>query len=342
MSIEIEPVRGPLDEAGLRSIADLYGVVDAKYASLDFIRHQFVGNPFGWSAHVFVLDDGRAVGHCCAVPFRARRGAEELIAGKIEAVVVDSEHRGRRTDGRSLATEMLSALYPFGLDCGMNVLFGLAPPHVARVHVRAGCHEVAPHAPAYTSIASWSAFARSDANRERLATARALSLAQSAAGAMARTIVRDRQAIIEPPRESDTRLASAEISESAWTVSGSDAWDWFVGSGTLESLELPDSRALIRIGAHGASPAQIVAWEPHRSGVVPAVRLLGAVARLARERNAPTLRFQPWPGAAGDGALARACSLLGFVRRPEAALVLYARDPAMDAFQLTPFFYVTF
>lgn len=345
MSIEIQPIRGPLDEQRLRWIADLYGEVDAKYASLDFVRHQFVANPFGWSAHVFVLDEGRAVGHCGAIPFRARRGARELVAGKIEAVVVDAEHRGRRPDGRSLATEMLAALYPFGLDNGMDVLFGLAPPHVARVHVRAGCHEVPPHAPAYTLVADADAFGRNEPSRRRRAAGRVLAGAQATTMTVARAVTRASTPALEQTTAADAGLAAAQIDDHKWTISGSDAWEWFAGSGTLEALEIPGPsgcRALVRFAKPGTSPAQIVAWRPRRAGLVPALALLGAAAELARARGAPTLRFQPWAGAGGDGALARACSLTGFVQRPEASLVLYSRDPAMDSLRLTPFFYVTF
>jgi hypothetical protein len=66
--------------------------------------------------------------------------------------------------------------------------------------------------------------------------------------------------------------------------------------------------------------------------------------RIARARGARTVRFQPWSGTAGDGALVRACRLLGFVRRTETELVLHADSPELAAapVRLTPFFYVTF
>jgi len=349
MSIEIRPIRGPLDEEQLGLLAGLYGAVDGKYASIDYVRHQFVQNPFGWAAHVFVLDDGRAVGHCSAVPFRARRGATELVAGKIEAVVVDAEHRGRRPDGRSLATEMLAALYPFALDNAMDVLFGLAPPHVARVHVRAGCHQVSVEAPAYTMITNAAAFGRQAESSKRRAAGHVLGAVQSGVVAGAEAFVRTTTAsdapTLERPTAADADLAVAETSDDWWTISGADAWDWFIGSGTLEAVEIPGEggcRALIRLGPSGSSPAQIVAWHPRRPGLAPALRLLGATAKLARERGAPTLRFQPWTGEGGDGSLARACGRLGFLKRPEAALVVYSRDPGLDPLRLTPFFYVTF
>jgi len=349
MSVEIRPVLGPLDDEQLRWVVDLYGTVDGKYSSIDYVRHQFTRNPFGWAAHIFVLDAGRAVGHCSAVPFHARRGDEELVAGKIEAVVVDADHRGRREDGRSIATEMLAALYPFGLENGMDVLFGLAPPHVARVHIRAGCHEVALDAPSYTIVADADAFARNERSRKRRTAGRVLGAAQAvavgAAESLARILAMAGTPRLEQPTAADAELAAADPDGGSWTISATDAWDWFVGSGTLEALEIPGPwgcRALVRFAESGSSPAQIVSWRPRRPGLLPAVLLLGASARLARLRGAPTLRFQPWAGPAGDGALARVCSRLGFLKRPEAALVVYSRDQRLDALRLTPFFYVTF
>jgi hypothetical protein len=346
VTIEILPIRGPLEGERLAWISNLYGAIDAKYASSDFVHHQFVANPFGWTAHVFVLDDGRPVGHCCAVPFRARRGDEVLVAGKIEAVVVDGEHRGRRPDGRHLAAEMLATLYPFGLETGIDVLFGLAPPHVARVHVRAGCHEVATHAPAYTIITDAAAFTRSNPSRRRRITAGTLAAAQGALTTVAGRLHRGTRALdLEAPTASDADLADAQIDGDHWTISGSDAWEWFAGSRTIEALEIPGKsgcRALVRFPTTGTAPAQIVAWQPRRTGLAPALTLLGAAAKMARERGAPTLRFQPWAGRGGDGSLGRACSVLGFLRRPEAALVVYSHDPAMDSLRLTPFFYITF
>jgi len=349
MSLEIDAVRGPLDDERLGWIASVYGVVDSKYASLDFLRHQFVDNPFGWSAHIFVLDDGRAVGHCSGVPFRARRGEETVVAGKIEAVVVDADHRGRRPDGRNLAREMLSMLYPFGLECGMDGLFGFAPPHVARVHVRAGCHEVPAHAPAHTLLTHPSVYLRDEQSPRRRAAIRLLTAGQSAAAAagavVSRVVSRPGPHRLERPSAADAELAIANAASDAWTVSGADAWEWYVDSGTLEALEIPGKdgcRALVRIPTSGSSPAQIVAWRPRRPGVLAGLLLLETAAGIARERGAPTLRFQPWAGAGGNGGLARACALLGFVRRPEAALVVYSRDRRFDELRVTPFFYVTF
>jgi hypothetical protein len=148
-----------------------------------------------------------------------------------------------------------------------------------------------------------------------------------------------------PPEASDTTLATASADGNAWTVSGADAWDWYVGSGVLQVVEVPGrrgSRALVKLAPD--ETVQLVSWQPSRPSAGAAILLLGSLARLARGSGAPTLRFQPWRGGADEVQLARACRRLGFVQRPEVGLVVHSADPRFDEarLELTPFFYVTF
>ena len=323
-------------------IADLYGAVDAKYSSKAFVRHQFVDNPFGWSAHVFVLDDGRAVGHCGVDPVLARVAVtRRFVAGKIEAVVVDAEYRGRRPTTAATSRPRCSrASTPSGSSTGWT---GSSASRRRTSHAST-C------APAATrcrrtrlrtrSSRRPSTYAGHEPSARRRTAVGLLAAAQGIASRGSRIFAGANGFRLEEPVAADAQLAAASIDSDAWTVSGADAWDWFVGSGTLEVIELPGPngfRALVRIPKTGASPAQIVAWSARRRGLRPALRLLDAAARLARERGAPTLRFQPWAGAGGNGSLARACALAGLVRRPEAPLVVYSNDPGFDRLRVTPF-----
>jgi Acetyltransferase (GNAT) domain len=349
---ELLTLKGPLDGEQLEWLTRIYGPVDAKYRSPEYVRHQFVDNPFGWSAHVFAVDAGEPVGHCGVVPLAARLGEESVTVGKLEALAVAPSHRGRRADGGSLATDILTTLYPFAVETGLPLLFGLAPPAVARIHVRAGCRQLPLVAPAYVHVTSRRTFAGPGSSRKRRVAAVALSQAQllvlEAAYALARLRASAQtEPRLERPGEQDAELVAARSEPGSWTVSGADAWDWLAGSGTLRALELDGrfgSRALLRIDESDATTVQIVAWRPARGGLLPAILLLGAAARIARARSAPTLRFQPWHGDGGDGSLARACRLLGFVERAEADLLVYTNDESLLAASpaLTPFFYVTF
>jgi len=343
-AVDFRELRGPLSDEEVAWITELYGPVDAKYRSPSYVQHQFVGNPFGWSVNVFAVAGGRAVGHCGVIPFHAVRGREPFVAGKLEALAVDAAFRGRRAeDGGSVATDILSRLYAFAVEEQIDVLFGLAPPAVARIHLRAGCHVVPTNAPAYTRIVDAGVFARSEQSRRRRVAARALGLGQRALVAPALPLSRPFR--MDPPTEDDASLVSGDPGSTAWTVPGADAWKWLSGSGVLRTLALPGrfgSRALIRLDDIGGTTVQIVAWRPVRPTLATAFRLLGAVGALARGHHAPTLRFQPWWGDGDNGTLARACRLAGFVRRAEADLLLYPDDPEFDDVRLTPFFYVTF
>jgi GNAT superfamily N-acetyltransferase len=322
VSIELVELSGRLTDEHVGWITSVYGPVDAKYRSGDYVRHQFVDNPYGRSVNVFAVADGRPVGHCGVVPFRARRGEEVFAAGKLEALAVDVAYRGG-----SVATDVLSRLYPLAVESGLRPLFGLAPPAVARIHVRAGCHLVPTNAPAYTCVTDPSSFGGS-----RRAAVRALAATQQA------LLLFPPSSRLEAPQpEQETFEAGT-----AWTVLGADAWDWFSGSGVLRTLVASASRALVRLDESQPSTLQIVRWRPRERSLSAAHGLLRAAAELARERQAPTLRFQPWLGDADEQMLARACRLAGFVRRPEADLLLYPDGADVDDFRLTPFFYVTF
>jgi hypothetical protein len=349
---ELVTVRGPLDDDQIGWICALYGPTDPNYASSDFVRHQFVGNPFGWSTHAFAMDGGRAVGHTGVVPFVARRDGRPVSAGKIEAVVVAPSHRGTRLpDGRSLAVGVLETAYAHAHGCGIDLLFGLAPPRVAAVHERAGCRRLKIDVPTYVLVTGPSAVGVDWPRRRRVATS-GLSVAQNlAAGSafrLARTLTGTRsRPSIEPPTDDDATMAAADPGPGRWTISGDEAWSWYAGSGTLRALTIPGpygSRALIRYREGDSASIQVVAWRPERAGLLPAVLLLGSARLIARRADAPTLRFQPWPGSCGNGELVRACRRLGLFPRTETELVLHASDPGVEIEQLdlTPFFYITF
>jgi hypothetical protein len=110
-------------------------------------------------------------------------------------------------------------------------------------------------------------------------------------------------------------------------------------------VELPGScRALIQLGGSPGDPVRLIGWRPFRGGLRPALLLLGALSRVARDEGAATLRFPPWESAAADGTLHRACRLLGFVRRDDfTTLWVRTSDPDLarvDAVVQTPLLYL--
>jgi hypothetical protein len=350
VTVEVHTLKGPLDDEQLGWVSQLYGPVDPKYASSEFVRHQFVDNGFGWSTHAFALDDGTPVGHTAIVPFHARLGDRPLTAGKIEAVIVAESHRGRRTaEGKSIALEVLQSAYAGGHEHGIDVLFGLAPPRVTAIHARAGCRRVTVPAETWVLFSNPRLAAREWERKRRIAAV-VLSLTQRVIVGIAYAVARLANLgrggpRVETPTAADAELGVANAPDGTWTISGADDWDWYASSGILKAVELAGPfgvRALVALGAP-RTPVQIVAWRPRRGGALPAILLLGTGLRLARRLHAPTLRFQPWQGSGGNGSLATACRLLGFVRRPDAELVVHDGGSPVEANpELTPFFYVTF
>lgn len=344
--IELKVVAGRADEEQLAWIGSLYGGVDPKYTSHSFLRHQFAANPFGWSVHVFALEHGRLVAHTAAVPCRARNGDQEFVAAKVEALVVAESHRGRLADGTSLAVVINERLCEAAHEHGVPVLFALATARANRVFERAGFRPIRHGASSYVLLTASRAL---DRRRAAAIAAVVLAAAQrvwlTASFAVARLLAGTPAVVVRIASIEDGELIQRQLTD-GWTISGTDAWDWYVASGLLRTVEIAGhagSRAVVRLPTSGEddAPAQVVAWKPRRSGSLPALLLLGTVANLARATGARTLRFQPWQGTDRDHALARGCRWLGFVRRPIAELELHG-DGAFDHVDVSPFFYVTF
>jgi hypothetical protein len=336
------------DEVGsqeLAWIAALYGPVDPKYRSQSFLRHQFLDNPFGWSVHVFAIDDGVPVAHTSAIPCRARSGSRELVAAKVEALVVAESHRGRRDDGTNIAVTINERLHEAVHSRGVPVLFALATEQANRVFERAGYRSVRHDAISYVAVTSARKAARGRSWRAAASVA-VLSafhrLLLAAASVPARVVAGFPAVDVRNVSADDVALV-LPASTGPWTISGSDAWDWYAGSGLLRVVEVAGrfgSHAVVRlpVDADDRAPAQIVAWQPRRGGIIPALLLLDAVMGAARRTGAGTLRFQP---PTFSGSLDRVCRGLGWLTRPIVALELHG-DASFDHVALSPFFYVTF
>lgn len=335
---EIVTVEGPLDASRLRWIADLYGQADPKYRRDDVLAHLLARSPAGPALHAFALDGGRAVGHCAVVPQRGLRGSAELRCGKLEALWIEEAHRGRRPGEEPLYRTLLDPLYDFADEHGFELVHGHATPRIGRVIRFVPLNGVG--RPSLVSVVAPRTRAVAALAGVQLAV-RELAYAFSQAGGAA---------AIRAPGAGDADLvAAAPPPEGRWTVVLGDAWEWYRSSPLLRVVEVGGHhgcRALIQVPAAPLEPVRIVGWRSERPGLRSAAALLGAAGRIARETGAPTLRFQPWPSEAGDGALERACRLLGFVRRADqTTLWVRTHDPELarpDAVVPSPLFYLGF
>ncbi len=301
--------------------------------------------PFGWSVHVFAIEDGVPVAHTAAIPCRARDDDHELVAAKVEALIVADTHRGRREDGTNIAVTINERLLEATHARGVPVLFALATPQANRVFERAGFRAVRHHAVTYVLVTN---ARRAAHGRGRPAAAGLLAIA-GLQRALLMTIAMPARLIAGFPKVELRKVSSDDVGHveptpsGSWTICGRDAWAWYAGSGLLRTVEVAGrfgSRAVVRLPVDSGdrAPAQFVAWKLRRRGIISVLLLLGAVAAEARRVGAGTLRLQ-----APDESciLVRTCRALGWVERPIADLELHG-DGSFDRVALSPFFYVTF
>jgi hypothetical protein len=339
--VEVTVADGPLDERSLGCVADLYGPVDPKYRSRSFLEHLLVRGPGGPALHAFALAGERPVGHAAIVPTPARRGDLPLRAGKLEALVVEEEFRGRREGEVPVARALLSRLYEGADTRGIELIHAYVSPRVGRVIGFTRLDGVGP--PSLVALLR----PRAGASRGRVAEA-ALRLAQRAARRVASmSTTGGLEPLVRRAEAGDADLIRTPgLPPRGWAVVADDAFEWYADSSSIRVLELSGahaSRALVQLPESPGEPMRVAAWHAESPGPRSALRFLVAAARVAENTDAPTLRLQlPRP----DASLTRAARALGFVRREDlTTLWVRARDPALaraDAVVPTAMLYLGF
>jgi hypothetical protein len=342
---EVVVVEGPLDDERLGWVKGLYGRADAKYLRPEVLHHLLAASPAGPALHAFAVDGERAVAHCAVVPMRGRLGTDELRCGKLEALFVDEAYRGRRAGGTPLAIVLLDRLYDFADEKGFQLLHAYVQPAVGRVTRFTPLEGVGRR-----SLVAVTTPGPGRSRAEALLAVGQRAVRESAY-AGARAAARPPGGTeLRPPADADLDLVDAPAPPPGrWTVLASDAWAWHRESPLLRVLQIHGARgcrALVQLPGRPGESVRLIGWRPERAGVLPAIQLLGAAGRVARETGAATLRFQPWSAPGGDGALERACRMLGFVPRDDlTTLWVRARDPALvrrEAVVPTPLFSLAF
>lgn len=335
MSVEIATRAGPLPRDELRWVADLYGRADPKYRRDDVLEHLFLQSPAGPGLHAFSLDAGRPVGHCSVVPMRARRGGEEILCGKLEALYLEPEYRGVQPDGSRIVRSLLDTLYAFAFGRGIVLIHAYVSPPVGRVIE----FEALPGIGERTFVAWLPAAGTATITRAFAAAQRAARAAAAAAGTV--------PIVLRQARPDDVDLVEAPLPrDGRWGIAAADSWDWFSRSPLVGVCDTDGGRALVQIPASPLDPLRLVAWRPELRGLGAAIRLLRGLARVAADTGARSIRFQPWASSAADGDLRRACRLLGFVRRDDfTTLYVRTQQPELaraDAVVPTPLLYLGF
>jgi hypothetical protein len=344
VTVEYVAVQGPLEPERMAWVADLYGQADPKFRREDILDHLYRRSPAGPGLHCFAVDGGRAVGHCSVVPQRARLGARELRCGKLEALWIEESHRGVREDGERVVSVLLARLYEAADERGFELVHGSATPHIGHVIRFTPLEGVGE--PSAVSIV------RADAlgTTALRARGRVLGLLQTGVRELALLATKAPRGTLREADPDDVDLVAAPPPpDGRWTVLAEDGWDWYRASPLVRVLELggpSPARALVQLPGSPREPVRIAGWRSDSPGARSAVGVLGAAGRLARREGAATVRFQPWGAPAGDGELARACRLLGWVRRADlTTLWVRTHDPALaraEAVVSTPMLQLAF
>jgi hypothetical protein len=336
--VEVVTAEGPLEEARLGWVADLYGEVDPKYRDLTYIENLFSRGPAGPALHAFATDDRVPVGHAAVVPTPARRGRGTLRAGKLEALVVEASHRGSRGEGPPVVRLMLDALYALADARGFEVIHAYVLPRVGRTIRFTRLDGVA--APSLVSLLKPTRTGAKGRAEWLLATAQRSARAIAGLGG-ARASAR----IVRPVAAGDSGLLKTpSLQAEAWAIVADGALDWYASSPYLRILEPGDgARALVQLPGSPRDALRVAAWESPSPGIGSALVLLDAAARLGRESDAATLRLQFAPL---DPSLRRAARALGFVERNDlSTLWVRTADPDLarpDAVRATPSLYLGF
>lgn len=143
--LSLRAIKGPLDDEWLGYIAELYGSLDPKYASIEYCRRLFNDNPIGYSVHVFAVHaSGMVVGHYGVIPIEINIAGERKRSGKPEAYLIKKEYRTyfAKYKGKNIpagiAIPML--LIRFAFEHKIHVLHIIAPDDVGMIHKRTGYH----------------------------------------------------------------------------------------------------------------------------------------------------------------------------------------------------------
>jgi hypothetical protein len=362
--MELELIRGPLDERRLRAVAELYGGFNRKYGDPGFCHRLFDENPQGPALHALVLDGpGEIVGHYAIVPLDIVRDGQRRRAGKGEAFVVRPDQRSAMlsVEGAEpipIGLAMPLRLYRHALDQGMELVHMIASPEVGLIHRMTGCRSLGVRSsrvglgvrPGVPPAAGEPAGAH--------AVRSALTLAQCAASSLARAVTLSglgrvrHQPVATLDAEALARIVlDARVAE-GWTLAvDAPVLTWMARTGGLEVVALDDGLedyAVVAARAGEGRVMETVLWRQRSRGLRPALRLLAAVAGRAGEQD--DLRVEVSLAAAVEGEererLRAAARLLCFRERAQVpGMVLFtADDYYLDPqnIRFTPFFYAIF
>jgi hypothetical protein len=357
--MNVEVMRGPLDEEGLRTIADLYGPFNARYSDPALVRELFNGNPHGNSVHAFATEDGKRVGHYALVPREIVVQGERRLSGKGEAFAVHERYRDRLVSSGNApmpaGMALPLALYRHGLDHGIDPIHMIAEPAVGLLHRMTGCRAVAADHRRWRLVLDPATMIEATGSPTRALALRALAVVQRVAfevSAFPSAATRTWSGADLRPDRLD-RVAAALPAIPGWTLQvDAPTLAWFARLGALTVVangdDMRNHAILYARRGDARRSAELILWRLQEPKSSAAVRLLAAVVREAVRAGAGSVTVSEnaaW--TPGERAVLRAAARrLAFHERIQAAQLFvrtndkYFVEPGHLV--LTPFFYAAF
>ncbi len=364
VGMELELLKGPLDDRRLAAIAGLYGRFNPKYLDPGFCRLVFNENPQGYSLHAFlVAAAGEIVGHYGIVPMDVTVDGRRARSGKGEAFVVHPDHRGDSVtvgddEPMTCGLAMPLYLYRFAANEGLELVHMLTSPDVGQLHRMTGCRSLhVPFERDSLTLRPGGAHA-SHPLAPRVLAETALAVAQSVAAGAALALLgllpgRPRQwtgsAI---PSAWLARLEEELRPETGWSLAlDVGTLGWLARVGNLQVIALDDAAGdyvLVCPRSDQDRIMEVLLWRQGAKGLRTSLRLLAAVIRSARTSGNGVVTFSSGVtrSAAAFGALRAASRLVGFWgRRSSKTMYVYTADRRfleLSNLRFSPFFYAVF
>lgn len=332
----IRIIRGPLEPALLKIVADLYGKVDRKYADPEYCNYLFNRNPSGFSFHAIAYCGDIEVGHYSLIPLKINTGDEIKLSLKAEALYVSPAYRKLKIDwdGGQLPVGLALPviLNDYAFNQGYEVIHLLVDVEIGKIHSFAGCRQITVDALEYFLMISPNVYLERESGLIRRCKIRLVSFYQSLfiklfAGNNSGGCREDKN--IPSARVSSDLAAFNQPGKGMWSLAlDTDYVDWLLTSPYIELLSVKDvGYCLVKHSEYPSRPAEILFTKFKPEAGPYLTSLLKNIISSARAKQASSVIFRQFPGQKSsalfkhtllrNGFLTKRCNLLVYVNSPQ-------------------------
>ncbi|MBN2363365.1 hypothetical protein JXL83_04455 [candidate division WOR-3 bacterium] len=255
MSLSVEAVKGPLSEEIIKTVSDLYGKFDSRFADFDYCLNKFNKNPYGYSYHSFAYDGKKIIGHCSVIPVKIIKDGREMKSGKSEAMILDQKYRKSAVFDGSKDTPLLSgmvmSLYNAAMIDGVDPIHAISMnPGVCLINKLSGFKKISMSEKMYLNIISHKSMEETAENAFQKISIKilfALNIMSDKLNSWKNSITNVSTGNIRySENEPEEALYTKEYTENQWGISlDPKTVSWFFKSGRLINLEFEDNKKRI-------------------------------------------------------------------------------------------------